>query len=274
MLMRRAISIFTFLLCSVILAEGQSTDESLIQQINDDLTSVRNLPFDSMRIEVGKRVTGKLSQLLSSVTSFTGDYHFKYIGKISSPDGKFNIYSFNIPLLDATHQFFGIIQLAPQKGRCNTFVLNDISKEYSARPVFEKFTPDRWYGSLYYEIIPVRCDGKVIYTLIGSCLNNSLFTNKKIIESLYFDETGNPEFGLPVFDYGLKHQCRIIFEFTIMAQMSIHYNKKMKMIVFDHLSPSSPLYTNNYKFYGPDASYDGLRFEDCLWKYLPNVFVH
>jgi len=34
--------------------------------------------------------------------------------------------------------------------------------------------------------------------------------------------------------------------------------RKMNMIIFDHLSPSKPSYTGNYQFYGPDFSYDGL----------------
>ena len=39
----------------------------------------------------------------------------------------------------------------------------------------------------------------------------------------------------------------------------------MKMIMFDHLSPSRPSYTGNYEYYGPDFSYDGFRFEKDAW---------
>jgi hypothetical protein len=248
---------------------GQSG--SIIEQINAKLSSVRYLPVDSDRLQVGTMVVKQMTEWLQSDTSFSGRNWLKHVGKVSSPDKQFNIYTFNIPLIDGTHVFWGVIQMRPRDGKCRVFVLNDVSRQYTARPVFEQFTADRWYGSLYYEIIVQKVKGKKIYTLLGSCLNNSLFTNKKIIETLWFDENGLPIFGYPLFEYGLKVQSRVIFEYTIMAQMSIHYNKRLEMIIFDHLAPSSPLYVNNYKFYGPDASFDGFYFKDDLWRFFPNI---
>jgi len=37
------------------------------------------------------------------------------------------------------------------------------------------------------------------------------------------------------------------------------------MIVFDHLSPSRPEFKDMHQYYGPDFSYDGLRFESGQW---------
>jgi hypothetical protein len=39
----------------------------------------------------------------------------------------------------------------------------------------------------------------------------------------------------------------------------------MDMITFDHLVPFHPIYENNYEFYGPDGSFEGLQFEDGTW---------
>ncbi|MCX7986007.1 MAG: hypothetical protein N2662_03615 [Bacteroidales bacterium] len=248
-----------------------SQSPNFIQQIDELQAQIRYLSNDSDRIVLGQKICQLLSEWLKNETTFNETSRPKHVGRVNSPDKRFNVFTFNIPLIDGTHRFAGIIQMRPKDGLCKIYILNDISKQYESRPVFEQFLPERWYGSLYYEIIPRKVEDKKIYVLLGSCLNNSLFTNKKIIETLWFDENENPIFGFPLFDYGLKVQSRVIFEYTIMAQMSIHYNKKLDMIIFDHLAPSSPLYTNNYKFYGPDASYDGFKFKDGLWRFWPNI---
>ncbi len=248
------------------------TQNAFIQKINEKSSSIISLFTDTEKIKIGNEILNLLSAWLSESESFSSLERPKHIGRITSPDKQFKIYTFNIPLVDGTHLFYGVIQFKPKNGKCRIILLKDNSKLYPERPVFEQFTADNWYGSLYYEIIPYhKVKEKKIYVLLGSCLNNTLFTNKKIIESLWFNEDDLPIFGYPIFDYGLKVQNRIIFEYSIMAQMSIHYNKKQKMIIFDHLAPSSPLYINNFKYYGPDASIDGLKFQDGLWRFWSNV---
>ncbi len=248
------------------------SSETLKTNINLILANIKYIPSDSERIESGKNVQMMLDSLLRFPENFGDELkNIKYLGKIISPDKKLALITYNIPLTSGTHRFFGIIQMAPENKQCKTFLLHDISEQYTQRPVFEQFTPQKWYGALYYQIIPQKtADGKV-YILLGSCLNNSLMTNKKIIESLWFDENGMPIFGKPVFDYGLKVQSRIIFEFNIQARMTIQYHNKLKMIIFDHLAPSSPIFTNNFEYYGPDASFDGLKYENGLWRYWPKV---
>jgi hypothetical protein len=53
--------------------------------------------------------------------------------------------------------------------------------------------------------------------------------------------------------------------------MNLSYNEKMKMIVFDHLSPSESKYAGQYMYYGPDFSYDGLLFKDKKWFYQAHL---
>ena len=53
--------------------------------------------------------------------------------------------------------------------------------------------------------------------------------------------------------------------------MSLRYEKKKKMIVFDHLSPSSPSLKGKYEYYGPDFTYDGFSFKKGIWHYRKNL---
>jgi len=86
-----------------------------------------------------------------------------------------------------------------------------------------------------------------------------------VIDVLYFDEQGNPQFGAPIFDNGKRKFSRIIFEYSAKVSMVMRYVPESDMIIFDHLSPSEPRYSNDYRFYGPDFSYDGFKFEKGRW---------
>jgi len=55
--------------------------------------------------------------------------------------------------------------------------------------------------------------------------------------------------------------------------MSLQWNEKMNMIIFDHLSPSKPSYTGNYQFYGPDFSYDGLEVVNGYWDLVEDIDI-
>ena len=92
-----------------------------------------------------------------------------------------------------------------------------------------------------------------------------MFTSKRVIDVLYFDEQGNPQFGAPIFDNGKRKFSRIIFEYSAKVSMVMRYVPESDMIIFDHLSPSEPRYSNDYRFYGPDFSYDGFKFEKGRW---------
>jgi len=47
--------------------------------------------------------------------------------------------------------------------------------------------------------------------------------------------------------------------------MTLKYDEGKEMIIYDHLSPSEPKYEGQYEFYGPDFSYDGLKYENGIW---------
>jgi hypothetical protein len=122
-----------------------------------------------------------------------------------------------------------------------------------------------WYGALYYRIIPIETRfNEIHYTLLGFDPHDFL-TNKKIVEVLRFDEQNKPVFGASIFRNRKNISNRLIFEYSEFATMTLQYEDKKEMIVYDHLSPSSPKYKGQYEFYGPDFSYDGLKYEKGIW---------
>jgi hypothetical protein len=237
--------------------------------------SLKRIPGDSMRLKLNALISEKLYELL--VDGELYEYRFdslKNIGKVYSHDNKFRIVSWNVPLLNGTHKFFAFIQKNPGRDSlCTVYKLNDGFNKNIPRLYEARLTLSDWFGALYYDIIPVKTNRGMVYTLLGLRFND-IYTTKKVVESMYFDKTGVPMFGEPIFNYNNRVQNRIIFEYGVNVIMNLRFDATLKMIIFDHLAPSSALYTNNFKHYGPDFTFDGLKFDDGVWQYIPNVDFH
>jgi hypothetical protein len=206
------------------------------------------------------------------------------ITRAVSEDGFVRIFTWNVPLANGTHMYWGMIQL-----------LNDSSEivpltSYNAGEAglsAEKFTPLNWYGALYYKIIDVEIENKKVYTLLGW----DGFTgeaNRKLIDILSIDEFGTITFGMPVFktDQGIKP--RVVFEYADKASMLLRYDyqainiqkrKKIKkenawMIVMDRLVPMDPSLKNMRKYYVPSGdTYDGYIFRNGYWILVEEIEV-
>ncbi|MFW5754904.1 MAG: hypothetical protein ACOCV9_08875, partial [Marinilabiliaceae bacterium] len=84
---------------------------------------------------------------------------------------------------------------------------------------------------------------------------------------------GDLYFGAPVFDYQGQRRQRLIFEYSNQANMMLRYDDQNERIVMDHLAPRSPRYEGDRSYYGPDFSYDALKFEGGKWVLIEDVDV-
>ncbi len=194
-----------------------------------------------------------------------------YVGVIYSPDNKVKIINWNLPYNNRTHKYFGFIQYKSTNRNILSYELFDNSAKIK-NPELAILNNENWYGALYYKIIENKYSGKTYYTLLGADLNN-LLSKKKIVEILYFDRKNELVFGKAVFKNRNQAVSRIIFEFNAQSNMVLTYNEEMEMIIYDHLSPSRPNLEGQYEFYGPDFSYDGLKFERGIWNSYPDIDV-
>jgi hypothetical protein len=247
-------------------------ETNLINLLTD---SLKKITADSSRLNFNKQIELILDSVLVKDDSFSVQPNvFKHMGLITAPNKKFRIITWNVPLNNGKHKYFGRIQLKPVNDSiCKLIPLLDSSKNYQNNITEFTFNQNKWYGTLYYEIISEKIGNIDFYILLGIHFND-LFTNRKIIESMYFNEASEIIFGAPIFVKGTHPQKRVVFDYTINAVMSLKYDERQKMIVFDHLAPPSPLYTGNYTYYGPDFTYDGFKFENNKWVYYPNINFH
>ena len=194
----------------------------------------------------------------------------KQISVLKSPDHTFRIFSWQVPVDDGSYRFFGSIQMATKDGSLKLFPLIDATNELKDVNVITD--NKKWYGSKYYEIVPIVTAGKQTwYALLGWKANNSK-TSKKVLEALSF-ENGSPVFGKGVFEgtKGSPVKNRVVFEYNKLNSMTLRLDKKQGMIVFDHLAPFSAEMEGNFEFYGSDSSFDGYRPVAGRLKLLENI---
>jgi hypothetical protein len=183
------------------------------------------------------------------------------IGKVHSTDQKINIYTWYIKQAKGNYVYYGFIQIntgGKKKIDIKVYSLSDKSKGMK-NPEMQSLSADTWLGCVYFNMYLFTYKRVNYYTLLGYVFNND-FSNKKIIEVLTFNKKGDPLFG-GEFQMDLQKVNRVILEYSAQVVATIKYDEKLQMIVTDHLSPFEPMFTGSYRFYGPDGSYDGYKFQ-------------
>jgi hypothetical protein len=236
--------------------------------------------FDSLNVSVSdvekKELHDKITKLfaeeLKNPASFSNPYSsLNFVGKISSDDGKMKIYTWNYPLADKTHGYGGFIQYKLKNKTIKTIPLK-IKNEAYIPPNNKPVSPNDWYGALYYKIIPVKYKKDNYYVLLGWAGNNAA-SEYKLIEILNLSEKGNATFGKLVLKQKNKILQRLVLEYSAEAKISLTYDNQKKKIIFDHLVPPEPVYTNVYSHYSPDFTYDAFFLDKGKWLLEENIDV-
>ena len=134
----------------------------------------------------------------------------------------------------------------------------------------EKYSPENWYGAVYYNILTKKYKKDTHYVIFGWD-GTDQFTNKKIIDVFWLEDYENPVFGKEILEFKGNLASRLIFQYGERVNMNLLFDKKLDKIIWDHLSPSKPGLTGHYEYYGPDMSFDGLYFDKGIWKYIADI---
>ena len=227
---------------------------------------------DSTKIEINKEVKTKLKQYIETKHDFISDFkNIKNLSTIVSSDKDIFLFTWATKYDSNGFKYYGFVKYyINQQGKYEVSELID-NKRIKKENLQDKFFIDNWYGAVYYEIIAKKYKKKRTYLLLGWDANDD-FTNKKIIDVVYVDENEEqPVFGKNIINYNGKNITRLIFEYGERVAMTLKYDEKLKMIIWDHLSPAKPQFEGIYKYYGPDFSFDALQFEKGIWKYIPDI---
>ncbi len=266
--MKFYIAAFFILYFSTNCFSNKIDNEKIVAQYEDTLKAIAPAIIsgisDSARKSANTRVIQLMEQVLQYGESFTYPFDsLKTIAHLASPDKRFRIYNWILPKMDGTYTYYGYIQqYDKKKKKVIVTVLKDLSDK-TEKPEKAILTPDKWYGALYYKILLNKFLGKRYYTLLG-WKGYDRKSTKKVIDVVIFNNT-KPKFGYAMFKLKKETKSRIIFQYSSQAVMSLRYEDKDKAIVNDHLSPSSDNLKGQYEFYGPDLTYDALKFKRGKW---------
>jgi hypothetical protein len=201
---------------------------------------------------------------LNEKTSFSNPIKIDFMGDLPSPDGEIRMLTWNLSLSDGTYSYFCYIQKKPfASGNSNWYELNDQHKSV-VRPEFKTLKSNQWYGCLYYQIIPVKVNKEIGYTLLG-WEGNSPISNKKLIDFVDFNSKGEPVFGKSIFESDNQMKRRVIFEYTKEAYFMLKYDPDEEFIIFNRLEPLKPELEGIYSYYTPIMTYDAYTFKKNKW---------
>lgn len=243
--------------------------------ISDDSLTVWAASFldinvdDSQKMADNARFVQRMEELLRESNSMEIPFtDLKNISVMTAPDGSFRLFTWLV-LTRNGYQPQGVLQVKQKKKTSfKIYPLNHTDADQKSVK-YRTLSPDKWYGAVYYEMIPIRFKGDSYYVLIGFNGNDGL-SHKKVLDVLSFSGT-SPRFGLAVFEEEQKAANRVVFEYSARVKMSLRYDANKKEIIFDHLAPVNPSLVGHYKQYGPDMSYDAFVYRQGKWVYKPDV---
>ena len=239
------------------------------------LQKLRNAPNDTERdlhnltlfeeLKVALRKPGVLDYPFAKLTTMS---------TIKSPDGAFRIFNWNVETDQLTHKHYCfVVKRGRVKGRNRVIVFKEDKITIPPEPS-TMLTPNRWYGALYYKIIPLKKGGKTLYTVMGFN-GHTRSSNKKILDVFWF--RGNSlKLGYPIFEESensTELKRRIFFEYSEKATVSVKFLADIGKIVFNHLTPESDNLKGLPEFYVPDLTYDAYYWKNGVWKYQKDIQV-
>jgi len=255
---------FAILISGSLIAQDNSlsslmSGEQKLDTLFTDLYAMEDSPA---RDSLNNSIIKIFSENLQSENSFLYPWtSLDKIGKVKSGDEKLNAFTWFLQKKDGSYIYYGILQVKSGKKNheeIKVIPLTDASEKLK-HPEMLTLTPENWFGALYYGIEAFTFKRNTYYALFGFDFNNS-FSNRKLVEIVTVDHKGEPVFAGD-FEMEVQDIKRAIFEYSAQTVMTLRYDDNLKMIVLDHLSPFKPMLSGNYRFYGPDGSYDGIEFK-------------
>jgi hypothetical protein len=262
-------------------AHGQGAvapaDLKVLQQMEDSMS----LSADSMysaflfdtRLGYSERFAKQLVRALKIPNSWSYDFPkvSQRIEILNSPDGAFRIFNWDVIPGENVRRYYGAIQLPSEQ--LKLYGLVDYSTELGKDVEDTILTGGKWFGCLYYRVVPVERDGQKIYTLFG--LNtNAFLSNRKVLEPMRLTERG-PVFGAPIFNVRSEKRPdervnRFVLEYKKQVQAGLNWDSENQRIYFDNLV--SQVNDPNRKYtYVPSGQIDGFSWDGKYWNYLQDI---
>ena len=251
-------------------ARAQPADRVTMDTVQDSLAklgyAIYNEPSEPERLKANFAFVKTLVSALKMPNSYQfGFDSLKMISILRSPDDRFWIFSWHVPLNDGSYLYYGTIQLHTPDGRLKMYPLLDKTYEIES-PETVVTTAANWYGAQYYRVVPFGAE----YILLGWKGHTAQMT-QKVIEVLTLTEEG-VKLGKRIFEVdGTQAQTRMIYRYSQNARMYMDYDDRENRIVLDHLAPADVREEGQYEHYGPDMTYDAWQLQNGKLVLIPDI---
>lgn len=224
-----------------------------------------------IREEASQELEVLLEKTLNQEGAINHDFsNLKGISIIQPEDKALRIFTWQLYIDKDHYQYRGFIQTKEGK----VYRLQDKSDDMRTVE-FSIHKPENWYGALYYNMQEFKSGGQTMYLLFGYDAFD-FFNRRKLLDVLYFDNSGRPRFGKTVLEMKdgsgrMRKVKRFVMEYSSSVNATLNYSKEQDMIIYDHLIYGSPI-----KGAGPsnvpDGSYSGMKLgKSGLWEYVDKV---
>lgn len=275
------------ILISILVLGCSNANAGLLAPDSTNFDSIRDIEFQleglSYNIINGQdeneRITScfyfiqKLKSALLIPNSFNYEFpllqQVKTVSILRPEDNSFRLFTWNLLLDSGKYVYFGAIQ-KPNKDSLELFGLYDSSR-FLKNVLYETFDNRHWVGALYYQIHHYKHKRQDYYMLFGWDGEDHI-SNKKVIDILWFDQSGQVRFGAPFFAVGDEIQHRMIFKFADMAVMLCRYDPDENVVVYANMVPPNPYLTGKFEHYLPDGSYSFLKYQKGFWVNYDDLF--
>jgi hypothetical protein len=248
---------------TVLSTAAQDARQLLISQA----TALQAATTEAMRDSLSAQVAMSLRAVLNAADGLTANMDDVPLSRIDAPDGRFRLITWNLPRENGEHRFHGMLLV--QRGKKS--ILHELYDATSVitNPELAELEPTRWYGALYYAVVPAKKGGRIYYTLLG-WKGHSTSETRKVIEVLSF-RGDKPRFGAPLFGGEKLKVHRKIFGFAAQSSMMLQYEAEQQRIVLDHLSAVRADMEGKAAFMGPDMSFDAYVWDKGQWNYQRDI---
>jgi hypothetical protein len=266
-------TVFIFLLCVMpVSLFSQETDYLVMVKSETRLQDLFNRLYSDTIADV-EPILDSIRNEMTEALSMQGSMDFPWskldrIGIINSEDKQIRVFTWHVMDDVDDYRYFGFIQVRLKKERSKLYELKDNGKPQRGIMKFDQTKSD-WYGKLYYQVLTNHYKRKTYYTLLGMDFNNARSTIKSV--EVMTIQRNDPQFARSLFIKGSDFVDRLVLEYDSQVAISLRYNPRIDMIIFDHLVPFHPIYNGNFEFYGPDGSFDGLEFSEGRWIYHADI---
>lgn len=249
-------------------------------------------PTDNERYHASEDAVWTLSKALDEERSERWQWTLpQSVSVLTSPDGKLRLFTWAVVRDEGEWECFGVVQFYNEEEEEYQYqVLNDKSDEMVNREE-SVLSADKWFGSIYQEIIQTIAGEQVCYTLLGWTGVDNL-TDCRVIEPVVLRH-GKPQFGAPVFRRE-RNLRRMVIEYRDGAAVQLSYEvqtlqtvkrervkvrgtkryrtmekikeHKEKMIIFDEVEPQIEGMEGLFQYYVPSGQELAYVWNDGKWE--------